>query len=333
MASTAEAIPAAEQIPVVDLAPFMAGTRAGKDQVAKDIRSAAEDNGFLYIKNHGVPQEAINAAFAASKRFFTIPEADKLAIKINKWHRGYLPFNNAVAGEGLKPNLSESFLVGGYLPADDPDVLADIPMHGPNKWPVAMPEIRPVLEAYIEQLTNLGLVVLRAFAVALELPEHFFDEHYRKPMRFIRLLHYPPQAGQRADNEFGAAPHTDYGCVTILAQDEVGGLQVKRRGGGWIDAPSIPGTFVVNIADMLMRWTNDKWVSTPHRVINTSGRDRYSIPFFFDPTFHTLVSCIESCRRPGEPAKYAPITWGDYLKQRFDSVYAYRKRSEGAPAG
>ena len=147
MASSAEAVPAVEQIPVVDLAPFRAGTRAGKDQVAKDIRSAAEDNNFLYIKNHGVPQEAINAAFAASKRFFTITEADKLAIKINKWHRGYLPFNNAVAGEGLKPNLSESFLVGGYLPQDDPDVLADIPMHGPNQWPVAMPEIRPVLEA------------------------------------------------------------------------------------------------------------------------------------------------------------------------------------------
>jgi isopenicillin N synthase-like dioxygenase len=280
-----------------------------------------------------VPQEAINAAFAASKkRFFTIPEADKLAIKINKWHRGYLPFNNAVAGEGLKPNLSESFLVGGYLPPDDPDVLADIPMHGPNQWPVAMPEIRPVLEAYIEQLTNLGLVVLRAFAVALELPEHFFDEHYRKPMRFIRLLHYPPQAGQRADNEFGAAPHTDYGCVTILAQDEVGGLQVKRRGGGWIDAPSIPGTFLPSTSPSAHAMTNGKCVDTSSRD-HPVRRDRYSIPFFFDPTFHTLVSCIDSCRRPGEPAKYAPITWGDYLKQRFDSVYAYRKRSEGSPAG
>jgi isopenicillin N synthase-like dioxygenase len=331
MASGAEAISVTEHIPVVDLAPFKAGTRAGKDQVAKDIRTAAEDIGFLYIKNHGVPQAAIDAAFAASRRFFALPEADKLAIKINKWHRGYMPFNNAVVAEGLKPNLSESFLIGGYLPPDDPDVLADVPMHGPNQWPAPMPEIRPVLESYIEHLTDLGFLVLRAFAVALELPEHFFEEHYRKPMRFIRLLHYPPQLGQRADNEFGAAPHSDFGCVTILAQDEAGGLQVRRRGGGWIDAPSIPGTFVVNIGDMLMRWTNDKWVSTPHRVINTSGRERHSLPFFFDPTYHTLVSCIESCRRPGKPAKYEPITWGDYLKQRFDSIYAYRKPKEAPP--
>ncbi len=333
MGSGVEAVSVTEQIPIVDVAPFRCGTRAGKDLVARAIRSAAEDNGFLYIKNHGVPQEAIDAAFAASKRFFTLPEADKLAIKINKWHRGYLPFNNAVTAEGVKPNLSESFLVGGYLPPDDPDVLADVPMHGPNQWPAAMPEIRPVLEAYIEHLTDLGLLVLRAFAVALELPEDFFSQHYRKPMRFIRLLHYPPQSPQRADNEFGAAPHTDYGCLTILAQDEVGGLQVKRRGGGWIDAPSIPGTFVVNIADMLMRWTNDKWVSTPHRVINISGRERYSLPFFFDPTYDTLVSCIESCRRPGEPAKYPPITWGEYLKQRFDSTYAYRKPTKVALTG
>src|ERR1044071_5806723 len=132
MASGIQAVSVTEQIPIVDLAPFRSGTRAGKDQVARAIRSAAEDNGFLYIENHGVPQETIDAAFAVAKRFFTLPEADKLAIKINKWHRGYLPFNNAVTAQGLKPNLSESFLVGGYLPPDDPDVLADVPMHGPN---------------------------------------------------------------------------------------------------------------------------------------------------------------------------------------------------------
>jgi isopenicillin N synthase-like dioxygenase len=321
----------AETIPVIDLEPFRTGSTAGKEQVARAIREAAEDTGFLYIKNHGVPQPAIEAAFAAAKHFFTLSEQDKLAIKINKWHRGYLPFNNAVVAEGLKPNLSESLLVGGYLPPDDPDVLADVPMHGPNQWPGAMPELRSVLETYIEELTGVGFVVLRAFACALALPENFFEAHYRKPMRFVRLLHYPPHDGPRADNEFGAAPHTDYGCVTILAQDEVGGLQVKRRGGGWIDAPSIPGTFVVNIADMLMRWTNDKWISTPHRVINVSRRDRYSIPFFFDPTYHTLVSCIDSCRQSGEPAKYPPITWGEYLTQRFNSVYAYRKPAEASP--
>jgi isopenicillin N synthase-like dioxygenase len=275
-----------------------------------------------------VPQPVVDAAFAAGRRFFDLPAEAKLAVKVNKAHRGYIPFNNAVYSDDLKPNLNESFLLGLDLPADDPDVRAGVPMHGPNQWPPAMPELRPALETYFTALGELGALTLRAFALALDLDEHYFEARFAKPMPFIRLLHYPPQIGPRAENEFGAAAHTDYGFVTILAQDDVGGLQVKRRGGGWIEATSLPGTFVVNIADMLMRWTNDRWVSTPHRVINASGRERYSLPFFFDPTYHTLVTCLESCQGPGNPAKYAPITWGDYLTQRFDQTYAYRKEAK-----
>jgi isopenicillin N synthase-like dioxygenase len=317
-----------DRIPVIDLAPFRAGTAAGKRQVAKEIREAAEGLGFLYFKNHGVPAGIVDDAFAAGQRFFDLPVEAKLAVKVNKAHRGYIPFNNAVYAEGLKPNLNESFLLGLDLPADDPDVRAGVPMHGPNQWPTAMPALRPALEAYFDALGALGHLTLRAFALALDLDEHFFEARFAKPMPFIRLLHYPPQIGPRPDNEFGAAAHTDYGFVTILAQDDVGGLQVKRRDGGWIEAPPIAGTFVVNIADMLMRWTNDRWVSTPHRVINASGRERYSLPFFFDPTYHTLVSCLESCQGPDNPAKYPPITWGDYLTQRFDQTYAYRKEKQ-----
>ena len=317
-----------DRIPVVDLAPFRAGTAAGKHQVAREIRDAAESLGFLYFKNHGVPAEVVDTAFATGRRFFDLPTEAKLAVKVNASHRGYIPFNNAVYSSELKPNLNESFLMGLDLPADDPDVAAGVPMHGSNQWPPAMPELRPALEAYFDALGTLGQLTLRAFALALDLDEHFFEPRFAKPMPFIRLLHYPPQIGTRPDNEFGAAAHTDYGFVTILAQDDVGGLQVKRRDGGWIEAPPIAGTFVVNIADMLMRWTNDRWVSTPHRVINASGRERYSLPFFYDPTYHTMVSCLESCQGPDNPPKYPPITWGDYLTWRFDQTYAYRKEKQ-----
>jgi isopenicillin N synthase-like dioxygenase len=326
---SAVAADGAETIPVIDIAPFRAGTDAGKQAVAAQVKIAAETTGFLYIAGHGVDQATIDRAFAASKAFFALPADEKLAVKVNGSHRGYIPIANSTYSAELKPNHNETFLAGLDLGPDDADVMAGTPLHGPNQWPAGQTEIKAAITAYFDALHGLGRDMLRIFATALDLPEAFFADHFRKPMPFVRLIHYPPQPPTRADNEFGIAPHTDYGFVTILAQDDVGGLQVKRRGGGWIDAPYIPGTFVVNIADMLMQWTNDRWVSTPHRVINTTGRERYSIPFFFDPTYHTVVECISSCRSPENPAKYEPITWGGYLKRRFDSTYAYRKEDKG----
>jgi isopenicillin N synthase-like dioxygenase len=314
-----------QEIPVIDIAPFRDGSNP--EQVIAAVRAAATDTGFLYISGHGVPQELVDRAFAQARAFFALPDEVKQSVKINGSHRGYIGMKNAKYSDEVKPNLNETFLIGFDLGPDDPDVKAGVAMHGPNQWPAGYPELRATIEAYHATLLQLGHTMLRIFARALELPEDFFGEHFRKPMPFVRLLHYPPQPATRAEDEFGIAPHTDYGFLTILAQDEVGGLQVKRRGGGWIDAPFIEGTFVVNIADMLMQWTNDQWVSTPHRVINTTGRERYSIPFFFDPTYHTVVECIESCQSADSPAKYPPITWGDYLKRRFDETYAYRKKA------
>nr|WP_134331717.1 2-oxoglutarate and iron-dependent oxygenase domain-containing protein [Pseudomonas sp. HS-2] len=314
-----------QEIPVIDIGPFRDNT--APEQVVAAVRAAATDTGFLYIKGHGVSQALVDRAFAQSQAFFALPDEVKQSVKINSSHRGYMGIKNAKYSDEVKPNLNETFLMGFDLGPDDPDVQAGVAMHGPNQWPAGYPEFRATIEEYHAALLQVGRLMLRIFARALELPENFFEEHFRKPMPFVRLLHYPPQPHTRAEDEFGIAPHTDYGFLTILAQDEVGGLQVKRRDGGWIDAPFVQGTFVVNIADMLMQWTNDKWVSTPHRVINTTGRERYSIPFFFDPTYHTVVECIPSCRSDEHPAKYSPITWGDYLKRRFDEIYAYRKKT------
>ncbi|MGJ7565964.1 isopenicillin N synthase family dioxygenase [Variovorax sp. GB1R11] len=317
----------AERVPVVNLEPFLEGTREGKEAVAQAIRRAAETVGFMYLSGHGVAQATIDAAFNASRQFFQLPEEEKIKVKVNDAHRGFIPMGNATIAGTTKPSANESFLAGVDLGPDDPDVKAGTPLHGPNRWPEALPSFRQNIEAYQQALTGLGGQLLRAFAIALDLEEEFFVPSFVKPMSFVRLLHYPPQPPNRADDEFGLAPHTDYGFATILAQDEVGGLQVRRRGGGWIDVPMIPGTFVVNIGDMLMRWTNDRWISNPHRVINTSGRERFSVPFFFDPTYRTNVECISTCQGPENPVKYGQVIWGEYLKNKFDTAYAYRRKA------
>lgn len=310
-----------EQIPVVDI--FGSGTDGSA--VVDAVKAAAEGSGFLYVSGHGIDPAVIERAFAASRAFFALPEADKLRIKVNTSHRGYIPMQGSTTSDGLKPNMNESLVAGRDLGPDDPDVAAGTPLHGPNQWPEGHPEVREAFERYFEAVNGLGFRLLEIFGEALGLGRGYFLPYFDNPMPFMRAIHYPPQPETRSANEFGIAPHTDYGFLTILAQDPVGGLQVKRRGGGWIDAPYIPGTFVVNIADMLMRWTNDIWVSTPHRVINTSGRERYSIAFFFDPTYHTLVECIPAYGNESRAAKYDPIAWGDYIKMRFDKSYDYRK--------
>ena len=316
-----------EHVPIVDFAPFLEGSASGKKAVASAIRQAAESVGFLYLSGHGVDPTVINAAFAASRRFFELPVEERLKVKVNSAHRGFIQMSNATVPGGTKPSMNESFLAGLDLGPQDPEVIANTPLHGPNQWPDGLSGFREAVETYQVAMSRLGHQVLRAFALALEIEEEFFVPHFDKPMPFVRLLHYPSQPLDRADDEFGISPHTDYGFVTFLAQDEVGGLQVKRRDGDWIDVPTVPNTFVVNIGDMLMRWTNDRWISTPHRVINTTGRERFSVPFFFDPNYHVQVQCISTCQGPGHPAKYDPITWGEYLKQKFDATYAYRKKT------
>ncbi len=314
-------------IPVIDFGPFIEGSSAGRQAVADAIARAAESIGFFYIRNHGMPQATIDRAFAESKKFFELPVEQKAAIKINRFHRGYVPLDDVRYKPEYEPNHNESLFVGLPLAEDDPAVTGPGSMHGPNQWPQAQPELRAALERYHAEVSALGQTLLRACALALRLDEDFFRPFYRKPATFVRTIRYPAQRAPRPENKYGAGPHSDYGCVTILAQDDAGGLQVRQRNGAWMDATSIPGTFVVNIGDMLMRWTNDRWVSTVHRVINESGRYRQSIAAFIDPDHDTLVKCLESCQGPGNPAKYPPITQGEYLKQLYDKTYAYRKAS------
>ncbi|MCC7283377.1 MAG: isopenicillin N synthase family oxygenase [Acetobacteraceae bacterium] len=310
------------EIPVIDLVQPAAALGIA-------IRAAAIDVGFFYIAGHGVPRPVIETAFTEARAFFRAPDAVKESVRVNRLHRGWLKPGGATMEGAARPDLKESFIFGLELPETDPDVLAGTPLMGPNQWPAAMPRLRPALAAYYDAVLACGQRLLRGFAAALRLPEDHFEAAFRKPLARGTAIWYPPQPPGDAD-QFGVSAHTDYGCITILAQDATGGLQVKNRAGEWIAAPPIPDTFVINIGDLMARWTNDLFVSTPHRVVNASGRERQSIATFYDPNFHTPIAVLPTCIEPGIPAAYPPTTCGAHIVGRFDRSFAYRTEGAGS---
>ena len=314
------------EIPLIDLAPARAGGD-GLAGVAAAVRRAAIEVGFFYVTGHGVPDDIVAEAYAVSRRFFDRPLEEKLRVPVNARHRGFIRTGEAKMYAQAKPDLKESFIFGLDLPESDPDVRAGKSLMGPNVWPADMPEMKAALDRYYEAVTRAGEPLLRAFAVALELDPEFFVSRYAKPLSRGSIIWYPPQPPQLGAEQFGVAPHSDYGCLTLLSQDSNGGLQVRNRAGEWVAAPPVEGSFVVNIGDLLARWTNDLFVSTPHRVVNTSGRARQSIALFYDPHYDTPIETLPSCLAPGETPRYEPTTCGEYVKGRFDAAFKYRARA------
>lgn len=307
-----------EELPVLDLGPLLRGEPL--DALAKQLRHVCETIGFFYIINHGVPQKVVDDVFAATKRFFALPEEKRLEIKLDdRFRRGFMPYG-INQHPGFAPDLKESYEFALDLPMTDPDVIAGLPLHGPNRWPADMPWLREAAEAYFNETRSLGTLLLRLFALSLKLDEGFFLQYTKKPMVQSRLFHYPPQPPVARDTEFGVAPHSDYGMITLLTQDPIGGLELRKRDGEWVAAPWIEGTFVINLGDMFKVWTNDLYISNLHRVVNRTGRERYSIPTFFNLDYDAPVACLPSCQSADNPPKYAPIKSGDYLVSRFKSV-------------
>jgi len=319
-------------IPVMDVSSLDLSNPASIKAFAHELRDHLEQIGFLYISGHGVPAASVARVRAASKEFYDLPADDKLKIKIDKNFRGYIPINTSTivtssVEKVTKPNQSESLMIMHEVAETDPDALAGKPLQGPNQWPDdrRLPEFRTVVETYIRQMTDLGKRLLEVITCALDMEQGSLAPHFEKPTTFLRLLHYPTQ--REEDGLFGSAPHTDYGFITLLAQDDVGGLEVKNKAGEWIAAPPIPDTFVMNVGDILARWSNNRFVSTPHRVINRSGRERYSQPFFFDPSMDTKIEVLSSCINTGQKPKYEPIIYGDYLMERIDKNYQGRAKT------
>jgi isopenicillin N synthase-like dioxygenase len=325
-----------ESIPVVDLAPMLHGDPAGERAVATAIGQAARDIGFFAVTNHGIDAGLRDATFAQAAAFFAQPAAvkDEVSYFRSPHNRGYAPLEGETLDPSIRADVKETFNIGRELAPDDPDLLAGKPFHGPNQWP-DLPGFRATLLAYYAALRALGERLHRAFALDLGLDGDFFTGSIDKPLATLRLLRYPPHPGAFDGSQYGAGPHTDYGNVTLLAQDDVGGLEVRRRDGSWIAAQPSDDAFICNIGDCLMRWSNDVYVSTPHRVVNRANRERYSVAFFFDPNADARVECLPTCCSPDRPPRYPPTTGADYLRARLDATYTAAARynaSFGTPA-
>ena len=274
--SVKDAAAAAARIPVIDYGPYFAGEPGALERLAEQVRHACENIGFLYVLNHDVPQEIIDRGFAASRRFHALPLEEKLKLRLNQNNIGYMPMNASVQAasqvhKATKPNQNESFFISHDRGPDHPDVLAGTPLRGRNQWPDGLPDLRADMMAYFRALGAMCDRMLPAFAVALDMPADFFAPYFANEGHAnLRFLHYPPQEDM-SENTFGTAPHTDNSFMTALARTDVPGLAIRLPSGEWFPPPIIPGTFLVNLGNIMRRWSNDRFLSTPHGVINEFG--------------------------------------------------------------
>ncbi|MEH6442434.1 MAG: 2-oxoglutarate and iron-dependent oxygenase domain-containing protein [Oceanospirillaceae bacterium] len=311
-------------IPIIDISPLYSTDAENWQTVAKAVDAACRESGFFYVTGHSISQERIAELNSLYQSFFALPLDEKLKIDITQTthHRGY----GSIGTEQLDPtkpaDFKETFDMGRNLAADHPDVLAKKPLHGTNQYP-DMAGFQALVETHYWDMIELGKTILRALAIALKLDPHYFDSSFTEPLSVLRFIHYPAVEKKVDDKQVGAGAHTDYGCITILYQDNIGGLQVQDKAGNWLDATPVDNSFVINIGDMMARWSNDRYTSTPHRVVNPSGAERYSMPFFVEPNFETRIKTLSGCYSEENPAKYEEVSAGNYLLSRFAATYEY----------
>ena len=307
-------------IPVIDIGPIRGGGDGQALKVVGDqVRQAFATSGFCYVANHGVSEETISEAVGSALEFFHLPLEEKQKAAPKESVRGFNAIGRTTMYGAKSPDYKEYFQIGLELARDDPAVLAGQPLRGPNQWPQGMPQFRTAMTRYFHEIGACGRDFLRAVAVSLGASPEFFADKYDKPLQRTQCIYYPPHPVDHPEELFGVAPHTDYGCITLLWQDGVGGLEVQDRSGAWVEAPPIPGTFVINIGDLLARWSNDRYRSNFHRVTNRSGRERQSIATFFDPDYTAPVDPMQlglDCRTA---ATHEPISAGEYIMGRINA--------------
>ncbi|KAF2731263.1 Clavaminate synthase-like protein [Polyplosphaeria fusca] len=307
-----------EAPPILDFSAFYSNDASAKQKLVDDVRNCCLHNGFFQITGHKVPFQLQQDIMTWNKKFFALSLEDKMTVNkdtTNTWNRGYELLRSQILEEGTLPELKEGFYIGDEIPPTHPYHVQKKLNSGPNMWP--SPTILPSVHdfqhtalAYYASVTDLAKDILKVLALTLDLPESWFDEFATGAVATMRLLHYPsqpPDSPQKLTRGIGA--HTDFGTITLLLQDRVAGLQVfDHAAEQWLDVTPTPGAFVVNLGNLMMRWSNDRYISNLHRVINVSGEERYSIPVFFSGNPDFVVECLPNCRREGEGAKYEPIT-------------------------
>ena len=316
------------EVPVIDVGPFLKGSPTGQREVTAQVARACEDIGFLTVVGHGVPHVLIELMSGVSREFFNLPLEEKRRWTGPDPSRGYRPMGDESLsyslGDAAPPDLKETLDVGPVDVAEDvqrdPDAA---PYFVANIWPETPGALREVWTCYYRAMARLAADLMRIFAVALDLPEPFFADKIDRHISRMRAINYPEPTGRARPGQLRSGAHSDYGSLTILhVEDAPGGLQVRNRQDQWVDVTPMPGSLVVNLGDLMMHWTNDRWISTLHRVANPPARQRrrsrrQSLVFFHQPNHDALIECLPSCHGPGHPPRYAPITSGAHRRAKF----------------
>lgn len=315
---------AAKEIPVIDLTDSYSDDLEKRKMIAWEIHKTCRDTGFFYVKNHKIPQAAMDNHLALAAKFFDLPLEEKLALdsKNEDSTRGYEAMAAQVLDEGSPPDLKEGFMASVDADENHRYTKMNVPGTGRNQWPESLPDFKDGYESYVYQALDLGRHLARMVALSLELEETYFDECLKEPLHYGRILKYPPHPKDAAPNQLGAGAHSDWGLLTILLQDENGGLEVQNADGDWISASPIPGTLIINLGEMLPVITNGLYKATMHRVLNNrSSNTRYSAPTFCDPEYFYKVKCASTCMpESGEP-KFPEMTAGEHLRSMFEKTF------------
>jgi len=323
------------QIPIIDVTDYLAGRAGALTATAREIHNALTEVGFFVITGHDVPAELISQTFDEAARLHALPMGKKLALKLNEHNNGYMAMGRyavwtSEVNQNDKPDLNEAFFIKRERAPDSPLRQSGRRFTGPNVWPdeADLPGFRSHIRSYLDTMEAFTNRLLPAVGVSLDLDPGFFLPHFVDSQFNLRLSHYPPVSAEA--NQFGIAPHTDANFMTFLAQTEVPGLQVRTRAGEWLDMPFIPGSFAVNAGDTLRRWSNGRFLSTPHRALPPIGGHRYAIPFFLAPHIDTMIECLPTCAGPDNPPRWPAITYEDWITWWTNENYDPKRQQDVA---